>query len=44
MTQSIYDDMKIELPHRGVNLFWSDPKNPKTKKIKEKYENKHNNP
>jgi len=33
--KNIYDNMKIDLPLNGVNLFWSDEKrNPKSENIK----------
>jgi hypothetical protein len=35
--KSIYEDMKIELPLNGIELFWSDKKNPKSEYIKKRY-------
>ncbi len=44
--KSIYDDMIIDLPLNGVELFWSDPQNPKSDYIKnrnKKTKSIHNN-
>ena len=40
---SIYDDMIIDLPFNGVELFWSDSRNPKSDYIKKRDEKKQNN-
>ena len=43
---SIYDDIKIDLPLNGVELFWSSPHNPKSDYIKSRNKKRksiHNN-
>jgi len=36
--KNIYEDMRIELPLNGIELFWSDEKhNPKSDYVKKRY-------